>query len=136
MIADLAAYHDDVATVSRESLLAEALGDRAWVTILVLETPALETGRELQGYAAFYRIYHTEAGRKLAELNHFYIAEPARRRGLGRRLMQAVIDEARVQGCSRLRVGVDSRNAGANAFYQSLGFDLSPPAPARYQADI
>ena len=44
------------------------------------------------------------------------------RRGIGRTLMQHLIDHARAQGLRRLELNVRSDNAGAQALYRALGF--------------
>ena len=42
--------------------------------------------------------------------------------GIGRCLLQALIDQARQQGISRLQLLADSNNSGALAFYEKLGW--------------
>jgi GNAT superfamily N-acetyltransferase len=56
-----------------------------------------------------------------------YLAElylvPARRgRGLGRALMEAVIEEARSRGADWMDIGVDEPDLPARRLYESLGF--------------
>jgi ribosomal protein S18 acetylase RimI-like enzyme len=46
----------------------------------------------------------------------------ARRAGLGRRLMESVIGEARARGCRSVQLEVLEQNAGAIALYRGLGF--------------
>lgn len=46
----------------------------------------------------------------------------ARRAGLGRRLMESVISEARARGCRSVQLEVLEQNAGAIALYRALGF--------------
>ena len=50
------------------------------------------------------------------------IERPWRRRGVGRRLCQAAIAWARVQGMAWIDLGVFSDNPGAIALYRELGF--------------
>jgi GNAT superfamily N-acetyltransferase len=56
------------------------------------------------------------------ELNRMYVRPEARGLGLGRRLAQAVIDEARAEGLHTLRLGALYRHKEAIPLYESLGF--------------
>ncbi len=48
-------------------------------------------------------------------------------RGVGRRLMQAVVDHARKRGIERVRLLQDSFNTASLSLYASLGFDVREP---------
>lgn len=48
-------------------------------------------------------------------------------RGLGRRLMQAVLDHAEERGVERVRLLQDSFNTASLSLYASLGFDVREP---------
>ena len=50
-----------------------------------------------------------------------YVTEPWRARGVGRALMDAVLDHARTGGFERVEWNVLAKNARAKAFYESLG---------------
>ena len=56
-------------------------------------------------------------------LEDLYVAPEARREGLGRTLVEAVIERARERGCRRVELDVNSENPAAIALYRSLGFD-------------
>ena len=51
------------------------------------------------------------------------VVSEARRRGLGRALMEAAIEEARARGVRELRLEVLEQNAPALALYRRLGFE-------------
>jgi GNAT superfamily N-acetyltransferase len=55
----------------------------------------------------------------LAEL---YVTPDRRRRGTGRALMQAAIEEARDRGADTMEIGVDEPDLAARRLYESLGF--------------
>src|ERR671936_1281581 len=55
----------------------------------------------------------------LAEL---YVTPAQRRRGIGRALMQAAIQEARERGADTIEIGVDEPDFAARHLYESLGF--------------
>jgi GNAT superfamily N-acetyltransferase len=61
--------------------------------------------------------YTTEP--RVGRVRHLYVLETHRRRGIGRRLVMAIIDAAEgMFGCLRLR----TENPEAAQFYESLGF--------------
>ncbi|HEX4187516.1 MAG TPA: GNAT family N-acetyltransferase [Solirubrobacteraceae bacterium] len=55
----------------------------------------------------------------LAEL---YVVPARRRRGLGRALMTASLEAARVRGADRIELGTSEGDVAARALYESLGF--------------
>jgi GNAT superfamily N-acetyltransferase len=66
-----------------------------------------------------------------AWLEDLFVREEARRSGLGRALMGGAVEHARARGCRRIELDVNERNAGALAFYGSLGFTTEPKPPGR-----
>ena len=58
-----------------------------------------------------------------ALINELVVAEGARGRGIGRRLVQRVIEVAREQGMDEVEVGTEKDNIPARRFYKSQGFD-------------
>jgi ribosomal protein S18 acetylase RimI-like enzyme len=77
--------------------------------------------------AAWFRLYHAESpgyGFVDAGIPEISIGvEPAwRGRGVGRALLRALVDTARVEGHGALSLSVDHRNAPALALYRSMGF--------------
>ncbi|MEZ6002688.1 MAG: GNAT family N-acetyltransferase [Planctomycetota bacterium] len=57
-----------------------------------------------------------------AGLFGMWVAPEARGRGVGKRLVQSVIDWARTQGYERILLDVGDENQAAIALYQSMGF--------------
>lgn len=89
-----------------------ALLDAARVSFVVLPGGA----DEVLGYAI---VYH--AG-EAADLANIAIAPEARGRGLGRRLLMAAIEDARVRGVQELFLEVRESNHVARQLYESAGF--------------
>jgi ribosomal protein S18 acetylase RimI-like enzyme len=56
-------------------------------------------------------------------LEDLYVDAEARGTGLGRALVEAVLDRARRRGCRRVELDVNSENPAAFALYRSLGFE-------------
>ena len=55
-------------------------------------------------------------------LEDLFVHEAARNSGVGRALVEAVVELARERGCRRVELDVNEANAPALAVYESLGF--------------
>jgi len=60
-------------------------------------------------------------------LEDLFVAQSARGQGLGRALLERVVERARLRGCRRVELDVNDNNAGALALYRSAGFDNDDP---------
>jgi len=67
-----------------------------------------------------------------AEILSFAVAPGTRRRGLGRRLMEAALAELRARGVARVLLEVNATNGPARALYAGLGFTRVSERPAYY----
>lgn len=89
-------------------------------------------GERPVGCAALLKM--DDGGYEVAKMT---VAEGLRGSGLGRRLMQACIDEGERQGATRLYLETNSGLAPALALYRSMGFrDLAPAATEYVRADV
>lgn len=59
-------------------------------------------------------------------LEDLFVEQDRRRSGLGRELVEAVVDRARERGCVRLELDVDTDNEAALALYRACGFSDEP----------
>ena len=82
-----------------------------------------ETERTINGYVMATESATLYANGPTTELMELIVEEPQRSGGLGRLLVQAVIEWARSRHC--IEVNVPSRRAGA--YYVSLGFEEAAP---------
>lgn len=61
------------------------------------------------------------------EMKRVYVRPAARGRNLGRRLVQAILNEAKIAGYSRVCLDVLPEFTAAQRLYESLGFVPAPP---------
>jgi putative acetyltransferase len=66
------------------------------------------------------------------EVAKMAVAEEYRGRGIGRKLLTHVIEQARAMGTSLLTLGSNTKLADAVHLYESLGFHHLPPEPSPY----
>jgi GNAT superfamily N-acetyltransferase len=64
-------------------------------------------------------------------LEDLFVSEAQRRTGLGRELVEAVIDRARERGCIRLELDVDEDNDAGRGLYAATGFSETSKGTAR-----
>lgn len=110
---------------SARTMAAELAGPHGYY--LVAEA---EDGR-LDGYAGLL----APRGSGQADIQTIAVIERARRRGLGRALMRALLGEARSRAATEVFLEVRADNPGARALYESLGFAEIAVRPAYYQPD-
>ncbi|NEM91258.1 ribosomal protein S18-alanine N-acetyltransferase [Galbitalea soli] len=70
-----------------------------------------------------------------ADIQTIAVAPAARRRGLGRQLMEALIAEARARRCRTIFLEVRADNPTAQHLYDTLGFEQIAVRPRYYQPD-
>lgn len=90
------------------------------------ETPDL-----VEGYAGLL----APAGSGDADIQTIAVATSARRMGLGRILMLALIEQARSRRATQIFLEVRADNPGAQQLYLSLGFTEIAVRPHYYQPD-
>lgn len=129
MIVDITAVSRDLAVCSIAQLEGELFGLGAWNANMVreeLDAPARtylldvfgETEQTVvRGYAGFW--YDGED----AELMTIGVGKAYQRQGIAAALLQALVDEAKRQGASRMLLEVRVDNDPALALYQRFGFE-------------
>lgn len=70
-----------------------------------------------------------------ADIQTIAVADDARRHGLGRVLMQALMAEARDRGATEIFLEVRADNPGAQSLYEFLGYEAIAVRPKYYQPD-
>lgn len=66
-------------------------------------------------------------GKPLINIHDIAVRPEARGKGVGRKLLKAVENEARMLGCGKVTLEVRSDNTRAKGLYQSVGFKPSEP---------
>jgi L-amino acid N-acyltransferase YncA len=82
----------------------------------------------LVGFMRYLR-FQREARRHVAEVRSVYVSKSARGQGIGARLLQRLIGEAKVAGIETLILSVLEDNLPARRLYESCGFRLHGTEP-------
>jgi len=77
-----------------------------------------------------------EGGKRIGHVITIDVTPEARRNGLGCMLMDALLDRLRNVGTTKVRLEVAIDNAGAQAFYQQLGFVKTGRIRGFYQGKL
>ena len=83
-----------------------------------------ELDGEVVGYVRLRRPTDLPSHRHVRQVNGLAVDPAVRRRGVGRALLLAAIDEARRRGARRLTLQVLGTNHGALALYTGCGFEV------------
>ncbi len=87
-------------------------------------TLVADDGGEVVGVAAYgpFRDWDVREGYRLTVEHTVHVRGDRWGSGLGRRLLQALIDRARAEGFHAMVAAVDGTNTGSIAFHERLGF--------------
>ena len=88
-------------------------------------------GQRIDGYGGLL----APRGAQDADIQTIAVAPRARRHGLGRAIMNALVGEARRRGALQVFLEVRADNPGAQTLYRSLGFEEIGVRPRYYQPD-
>jgi ribosomal protein S18 acetylase RimI-like enzyme len=82
------------------------------------------SGADVVGAVVCFMGYSTFSARPRLNVHDLCVLAEHRGHGLGRRLMDAVLERARAAGCSAVSLEVRADNAIARRLYESLGFGV------------
>jgi ribosomal protein S18 acetylase RimI-like enzyme len=102
--------------LTEESLASHLFGPEPMLTCILAELDGV-----LVGFAAFQPSFDMETGTSGLYMSDLFVREAARRRGVGRALLEWLAREARRRGGEWLGWGVMKTNAEAQAFYRAIG---------------
>jgi ribosomal protein S18 acetylase RimI-like enzyme len=96
----------------------------SWPTALIFLAylPGEDGTEQVAGVASCFRGWGTFAGRQLLNVHDLAVLPHFHRRGVGKALLQAVIDRAKTEGCGKVTLEALTHNTGALALYTGLGF--------------
>jgi ribosomal protein S18 acetylase RimI-like enzyme len=101
-----------------EAFLRDRLANNDSVIFLAVDP---ESGAGL-GFVQLYPSFSSVAARRLWILNDLFVAPAARRRGVGRALLDAARDHGVATGAKRLVLSTAASNREARALYESYGY--------------
>jgi GNAT superfamily N-acetyltransferase len=110
-------YEQPTDLAGATAFLADRL--RAGQSVIFL---AIDQGGPGVGFVQLYPSFSSVRMRPIWILNDLFVAEEARRAGVGRLLMNAALELARATGAARLALATAKDNAKAKALYLSLGY--------------
>lgn len=120
------ATYRDYAPAEAVAILDEARRLPYWMDVLSSDDPqtgaivAARANDTLAGVISFAPSkYEAFAGR--TEIKHLYVDRDAQGQGIGRRLLNAVLDRAQYRPGTGIALAVVRQNEGARAFYRSMG---------------
>ena len=128
LIRALSAFHGDTATVTLEQLQSFFFDADAPAKALL----ARKDGK-IVGYAGLLPHIRLHSGARSLDVQHLYVVETHRGRGIGRALIAAAHAHAKTMGCFRLTIGTDPNNTAAQAAYRAMGWDEITGGGPRFQ---
>lgn len=105
---------------TEQMLLQDGFGEQPLYKVIVAETTDT---KEVVGMALYYTAYSTWKG-KMLFLDDLVVTEKYRRFGLGRKLINEFLLDAKTQGVNQIRWQVLEWNTPAIEFYKSLGVEM------------
>lgn len=90
---------------------------------------------DVVGYVKLRRPTDLPSNRHVLQVNGLAVDPAAQRRGVGRALLVAAIEEARRRGARRLTLNVLGTNPGARALYAACGFAVEGVRRAEFLLD-
>jgi ribosomal protein S18 acetylase RimI-like enzyme len=79
------------------------------------------------GLLVAFENFSTFTVRPMMNIHDVFVLESHRGKGVGRRLMQAAVEEAARRNCSRVTLEVRQDNVAAQRLYKSMGFGETDP---------
>ena len=108
---------------------AEVIAERAAPLLEGGEVVVLLAGEGPDGFAELRFRPSLYTGALDAYLEELYVVPDRRGEGIGRTLLEAAMDEARVRGAARIDLNTSTDDVAARALYETVGFTNREGAP-------
>ncbi|MDR0757197.1 MAG: GNAT family N-acetyltransferase [Tannerella sp.] len=95
-----------------------------------------ESGGVCCGLLVAFENYSTFTVRPMMNIHDVFVLKTYRGKGVGRRLIQAAVEEAKKRNCSRITLEVRQDNVAAQRLYRSVGFDETDPPMYYWRKDL
>lgn len=129
LVRELAVYEKapDEVTVTLEHFTASGFGEKPvwWAFVATVPQPGNNEERMIAGFALYYIRYSTWKGQTMY-LEDILVTESLRGQGIGQRLFDRLLEEAREKGFKRVTWQVLDWNEPAINFYKKQGARLDP----------
>lgn len=129
LVRELAVYEKapDEVTVTLEHFTASGFGEKPvwWAFVATVPQPGNSEERMIAGFALYYIRYSTWKGQTMY-LEDILVTESLRGQGIGQRLFDRLLEEAREKGFKRVTWQVLDWNEPAINFYKRQGARLDP----------
>lgn len=79
--------------------------------------------KKVIGYATYFFAYYSWTGKSMY-LDDLYVNEKYRHQGVGKKLLDTVIDLAKNKKCKKMRWQVSNWNKNAQKFYEYIGAEI------------
>lgn len=110
-----------------DSLVNIENGVRSLLKNEALATPYfIKAGEERLGYVILTKYHSVEKGGLTIYIDELYVEEQKRRHGIGKEIMEQILEIARNQGAKTLWAQTESYNDAAQKFFVSRGFKQNP----------
>ena len=114
---------DGVPLSEKEKIdLVEGLKNNPKALVLLAENQGIFTG-----LLVAFENFSTFTARPMMNIHDVTVPKQHRKKGIGRKLMNALIEEAEKRNCSRITLEVRKDNIPAQNLYKDLGFSEPPP---------
>ena len=85
----------------------------------------IKKGEDSIGYVILTKYHSVEKGGLTIYIDELYVESRSRRQGVGRKIMEEIVEIARTQGARTLWAQTEPHNVAAIAFFLDQGFQVS-----------
>jgi len=121
----------DPLSEQKQTDLIEGLKNHSKVLVLLAETQGI-----FVGLLTAFENFSTFTARPMMNIHDVMVLKEYRKKGIGRSLMNAVIEEAEKRNCSRITLEVRKDNLPARNLYHDLGFHEPEPGMLYWRKNL